>query len=481
MEFDYQTSIDAPATLLEEWHHRPGALPRLTPPGEPIEVIEPAPRIADGARAEMKLRMVPGLWTRWTAEHTNVRPGEGFTDLQVQGPFRDWVHTHRFLPDPENPQKSILRDQVVCEPFGGFLGRILAKPILTRRMNRLFAWRHARTKADVELLHRSPPPRPMHFLITGAGGMIGRALVPYLLQAGHKITTLSRSATGPNARVWDPEKGHIDLAGLDPVDAVVHLAGENVAEGSWTAERRRAILESRTKSTRLLAEGVAGLSPRPPVFISASGVSAYRANGRMQDESSPVDSATFLGHVVQAWEAAAQPARDAGMRVVNLRLGVVLSPDGGALRKLVAIFHWWIGGPVWHGKMGFPWIAIDDVLELIHRTAWDPMYSGVINGVAPGLVTNGEFTRILGKVMRRPTLFAVPRTAILALFGQMGEETLLADLQVRPARLENLQFPYRFPNLEPALRHLLMKEVLRTIPPPAAAPVQSADGSSPGP
>lgn len=458
MEFDFQTRIDAPASLLEDWHHRPGALPRLTPPGEPIEVIEPAPRIADGARAEMKIRMVPGLWTRWTAEHTDVRPGEGFTDHQVQGPFRDWVHTHRFLPDPDNPKMSILRDHIVCEPFGGLLGRILAKPILMRRMNRLFAWRHARTKADVELLHRAPPPRPLHFLITGAGGMIGSALVPYLQQAGHKITTLSRSARGPNARVWDPEKGHIDLAGLDPVDAVVHLAGENVAQGSWTAERRRAILESRTRSTRLLAEGVTALSPRPPVFISASGVSAYRANGRMQDESSPVDSATFLGHVVQAWEAAAQPARDAGMRVVHLRLGVVLSPDGGALHKLAAIFHWGLGGPVWHGKMGFPWIAIDDVLELIHRAAHDSAYDGIINAVAPGLVSNGEFTRVLARVMRRPAILPVPRIAILALFGQMGEETLLADLRVRPAKLEKWQFPYRFPNLEPALRHLLMKE-----------------------
>lgn len=466
MEFVFQSRVKAPRALLEDWHHRPGALARLTPPGQPVEVLEPAPSITEGSRAEMRVRMLPGLWTRWTAEHVNVRPGEGFTDVQIQGPFRNWAHTHRFLDDPEDSGSSLLRDHVLCEPFGGAAGRLLARPLLRRRLNRLFAWRHARTIADVEALHRHPPGRALHFLITGAGGMIGRALVPYLMQAGHRVTTLSRQARGPNARVWDPERGHIDLAGLEAVDAVVHLAGENIASGKWTTERRRAILLSRESGTRLLADAVARLSPRPACFLSASGVSAYQADGRWKDESSPVDTATFLGHVVQAWEAAARPVRDAGIRVAHLRFGIVLGPDGGALARLLPIFQWGLGGPVWHGKMGFPWIALDDVLEMIHLAARDNRYDGPINGVAPEPCTNADFSATLARVLHRPCLLPVPRQAVLALFGQMGEETVLADLKVKSTKLEILRFPFRFPNLEPALRHLLLKD----LPVPPAPP-----------
>jgi uncharacterized protein (TIGR01777 family) len=466
MEFLFQSKVRAPRSLLEEWHHRPGALARLTPPGQPVEVLEAASEIKEGSRAEMRVRMLPGFWTNWTAEHINVHRGEGFTDVQVQGPFRNWVHVHQFLADPEDNEGSLLRDHVICEPFGGAVGRMLAAPFLRRRLNRLFAWRHARTIADVETLQRNPPARPLHFLITGAGGMIGRALVPYLRQAGHRVTTLSRAASGPHARVWDPERGHIDLAGLDPVDAVVHLAGENIARGSWTAERRRRILLSRETGTRLLADAVAKLSPKPACFISASGVSAYRADGRPKDETSSLDTASFLGHVVQAWEAAARPAKDAGIRVVHLRFGIVLGPDGGALSRLLPIFRAGLGGPVWHGKMGFPWIALDDVLELIHQAAQDNRYEGPINGVAPEPATNADFSSTLARVLHRPCLVPVPRQAVLWLFGQMGEETILADLKVLPAKLESLRFPYRFPNLEPALRHLL----LENLPIPAVPP-----------
>ena len=465
MEFVFQSPVHVPVEELAAWHHRPGALARLTPPAEPVKVLEPPAAIAEGARAELSIRMLPGIWTRWTAEHTDVQPGTGFTDIQIQGPFQNWIHTHRFLPDPDTPGGSLLRDTIVCQTFGGALGNWLARPILNRRLRAMFAWRHARTKMDTEYLHQNPPPPPLHILVTGAGGMIGRALVPFLQQAGHRVTTLGRQATGPNARVWNPDKGYIDLAGLEPVDAVLHLAGENVASGRWTAERRRKILESRVKGTRLLAESMAAMSPRPQAMVCASGISAYRADGRIHDESSPIDTATFLGHVVQAWEAAAEPARAAGIRVAHLRLGVVLSPDGGALGKLLPLFRLGLGGPTGHGKMGFPWIAIDDVLELFHRACTDPKFAGVVNGVSPGMVTNAEFTRALGRVLHRPAVLSVPAPMLRMLFGQMAEETLLADVKARPGKLEAMGFAFRFPALEPALRHMLMKEPLFLLKP----------------
>jgi hypothetical protein len=295
----------------------------------------------------------------------------------------------------------------------------------------------------------------MHVMVSGASGMIGRSLVPALRAAGHRVTVLSRRAGGTDSRVWDPERGEIDLAGLAALDAVVHLAGENVAGGRWTEDRRRRISRSRTDGTRLLAGAVARLTPPPVAFVSASGISAYRADGQLHDESSALDPDTFLGRVVRDWEAAAEPARVAGMRVAYLRLGVVLSPDGGALAKVLPIFRMGMGGPVGDGRMGFSWIALDDVVALFLRACADDRMRGAINAVAPGMVSYGEFARTLGRVLGRPTVVPVPARVLRAMFGQMAEETLLADLRVKPGKLESLGYRFLYPELEPALRHLL--------------------------
>lgn len=457
MQFTFESRVRAPLALLDAWHHRPGALARLTPPADGIRVIEAPGGIANGSRATLSVPVLPGIRVAWTAEHRDVRPGEGFTDVQLEGPFAEWIHTHRFLPDPDNPSGSLLRDEIVCSPHGGRAGALLAGPILRRRLNRLFAWRHARTIADVELLHRQPPARARHILVAGASGMIGRALIPYLLQAGHRVTTLSRQPAGPDSRTWDPAAGRIDLAGLDPIDAVIHLAGENVASGRWTQARRNRILSSRVDGTRLLAETLAAMTPRPAAMICASGISGYAADGRPQDEASPTDTSGFLGEVVQAWEAAADPARAAGIRVVHCRLGVVLGADGGALGKLAPVFRLGLGGPVGNGQAGFPWIAIDDVIELFHRAVDDPAYAGVINAVAPNPITNGAFTRALASVLHRPAMLPLPRAAVLLLFGQMGKETLMADHVVMSRRLDSLGFSFRFPVIQDALAYLLLR------------------------
>ena len=457
MEFSFESRVRAPVALLDAWHHRPGALARLTPPADGVRVLESPASLFDGARATLAVPVLPGIRVAWTAEHREVKPGEGFTDIQIDGPFEKWIHTHRFLPDPANPSGSLLRDEIVCSPFGGRAGALLAGPILRRRLNRLFAWRHARTIADVELLYRHPPTRSLHLLVSGATGMIGRALVPYLLQAGHRVTTLSRSPAGPDARHWDPANGVIDLDGLAPVDAVIHLAGENVASGRWSAARKARILASREASTRLLASTIAAMNPRPAALICASGISAYPADGKPQDEASPMDTQSFLGQVVAAWEAAADPARAAGIRVVHMRLGVVMAAEGGALGKLAPLFRLCLGGPIGTGRMGFPWIAIDDAIELFHRAAVDDHFTGVINAVAPAPITNREFTDALASVMHRPAMLPLPRAVVIGLFGQMGRETLLADHRVLSNKLDSLGFSFRFPEIHSALAYLLLR------------------------
>lgn len=482
MEFRFESPVPASREALEAWHHGAGALGRLIPPTGGVEVCEAPASIANGERAQLRVRLLPGIHANWLAEHTEVEPGVGFTDVQLEGPFRLWYHRHEFRADPSVPGASLLVDRVTCEPFGGFAGRLLAGPMLRRRIGRLFAWRHQRTRGDLMHLARCKAD-PKHILITGATGMVGRSLVPLLKQAGHRITTLSRHASGPGSRVWDPARGYIDLAGLPPVDVVVHLAGENVAAGRWTATRRRAILESREQGTALLARSLAALDPKPAALVCASGTSIYPADGRPHDESGPTDASTFLGHVVDKWESAADPARKAGIRVVHLRTGVVLNPAGGALAAMLRPFLIGLGGPVGGGRPAMSWIADEDFTDLIHYCCLDETMEGVINAVAPQPASSTEFADTLGAVLGRPALLPVPSAPLRLFYGQMADETILANLHVVPGKLLAAGFPYRWPCLEGALRHLLMRDVPPVAPPKQDAPEDSGgapnDGAAP--
>jgi len=243
-----------------------------------------------------------------------------------------------------------------------------------------------------------------------------------------------------------------DLAGID---AVVHLAGESIAEGRWTSERKRRILESRQKGTHLLAEKIAGLAEPPSVMVSASAIGYYgdRGNELLTEESEP--GTMFLSGVCKEWEAAAQPAREAGVRVVHPRFGIVLSTEGGALGTTLPIFKLGGGGKIGSGRQYWSWVTLDDVVgAIVHAINMDTL-SGPVNVVAPDPPTNAEYTRVLGRVLGRPTFFAVPAPAIRIVLGGMADNLLLASARVEPAKLEETGYEYRHPELEGALRHLL--------------------------
>ena len=256
---------------------------------------------------------------------------------------------------------------------------------------------------------------------------------------------------------WDPAAGQIDAAALEGVDAAVHLAGENIASGRWTSSKKRRILESRVQGTRTLCDGLARLTCPPKALICASAIGYYGSRGDevLTEESGP--GTGFLADVCRAWEAAAEPAEKRGIRVVRLRIGVILSPAGGALAKMLLPFKLGAGGKIGDGKQYMSWIALDDLVVAIHHALVTESLSGPVNGVSPYPVANADFTRTLGRVLARPTLFPMPAFAARLAFGEMAKETLLASTRVDPARLRASGYKFRHPELEGALRHLLGK------------------------
>jgi uncharacterized protein (TIGR01777 family) len=297
----------------------------------------------------------------------------------------------------------------------------------------------------------------MHVAVSGSGGLVGSAVAASLAADGHRPLRLVRdeSAVEPGAAFWDPASGRIDADRLEGADAVIHLAGENVAAGRWTTARKTRIRASRVGGTRLVAETVARLARRPRVLVSASAIGYYgdRGEERLGEASAP--GSGFLADTCVAWEAATEPARRAGMRVVLLRIGLVLAATGGPLGRMLTPFRMGLGGRIGDGRQFMSWIALDDLVAVIRRAIVDSTLDGPVNAVAPGASRNREFTRTLGRVLRRPTPLPLPAWAVRLLFGEMGRELLLAGARVVPGRLEQAGFAFGHRDLEPALRAML--------------------------
>ena len=297
----------------------------------------------------------------------------------------------------------------------------------------------------------------MNLLITGATGLIGAELVRVFSNAGMQVSSLARGKPTPAAGPWwDPEAGKIELADLPPLDAVVHLAGENIA-GRWTREKMRRIRQSRVHGTHVLSEALEHLPQPPKVFLCASAIGFYGDRGDEPLDERSVSGQSFLAGVCREWEAATVPAAQKGIRVVNLRLGMVLSRAGGALAAMLFPFQCGFGGKVGSGRQYYSWITLADVVRAFQHALTTEELSGAVNVVSPYPVTNLEFTRALGRVLKRPTLFPLPAFVARTVLGQMADELLLASARVQPGRLLETGFQFRHPELEPALRDLLSR------------------------
>ena len=291
----------------------------------------------------------------------------------------------------------------------------------------------------------------MRVAVSGSTGLIGGALVERLRREGHTVARLVRSAkgAGPGDIAWDPEAGTIDGAALEGMDAVVHLAGENVGT-RWTEEKKRRIRDSRIKGTRLISETISRLARPPRVLVQASATGIYGDRGDEALDESSAPGTGFLADVGRDWEGASGHAEAAGVRVVKLRFGVVLTAKGGAVEKLLLPFRMGVGGRIGSGRQWMPWISLDDAVEVILRAIRDERLRGPVNAVA-GSVRNADFTDALARALHRPAIFPVPAFGMRALFGQMADEALLAGQRAEPARLREIGHVFHHPTLDTAL------------------------------
>lgn len=460
--FVHRSEIPAPAHAVYDWHARPGAFLRLQPPWERYEMFPQRGTFGtDGMRVSFRTHCLGPFNKTWEVEVFDFEPGRGFKYRQVRGPFAEWVHTHRFIA--KGDRDSILENVIDYRAPFGVVGRLFCERLVRRRLTAMFAYRHAVTASDLRR-HGEFRDRPrLKVAVTGSRGLVGSELVPFLTTGGHEVVRLvsgrvpeSSPDDGTRYVAWEPQ-APLDPAALAGCDAVIHLAGDNIGDGRWTDAKRKRILESRTVPTRHVAEAIAALPPdhRPKVFLCASGISVAGTRGDEERTEESSAGTGFLADVCRGWEAATEPASAAGVRVVNMRIGIVLSPKDGALGKQLFAFKAGAGAVLGAGEQWLPWITLNDLVGAIHHCLMTDSLRGPVNMCGPNPVTNRAFTKTLGRVLSRPAFLWLPRVALKAMFGDMADEALLASTRAVPRKLVESGFAFDHVELEPALRFLL--------------------------
>jgi uncharacterized protein len=435
MSIEYSSSVEQPIETVFAWHERPGAFQRLAPPWQAGHVIEEARSLANG-RAVIRL---PG-GIHWVAQHRDYDPPHRFVDDLVSLPL-PWHHVHSFAP--EGPGRTRITDTVTT-------------PVPASLLRSMFAYRHTQLRDDlaVQADLRRFDPTSHTIAVSGSSGLVGTALCAFLSTSGHRVIRLvRRTPSSDNERTWIPDDPDPHI--FEDVDAVIHLAGASIA-GRFTEGHKQAIASSRIEPTRrLVAAMVQANAPRVLLAASAIGYYGRDRGDEVLDEGAQRGDG-FLADVVARWEDATHDARDAGLRVVTVRTGVVLSARGGILQLLRPVFLAGFGGRVGDGRQWLSWIDLDDLIDVYARALVDKNVVGTVNAVASNPVRNQDFTSTLAHVLHRPALVPVPKTALGVVVGADGvREVACASQRVAPARLESAGFRFRRPSIESSLRHQL--------------------------
>ncbi len=451
-EFVYRSRLPVSAKRLFEWHENPGAFERLSPPWQSITPVR-FDGIRDGRQAEFILKSGP-FRTRWIAEHRDYEAGKQFRDVQIRGPFRTWSHLHRMIADGRD--QSVLEDRVSFSLPLDPLTYPVAGRFSEKTLERLFRYRHWITQHDLDLHARFGGGR-LHVAISGSGGLIGKTLSSFLTTGGHQVTRLVRSESLVDDRsvLWDPERGLFDASRLEGIDAVVHLAAENVLSMRWSRAKMARIRKSRVEGTRLLAEGLARLRVPPRVLLLASGVGYYGHRGDHEvTEETPAGSG-FLAEVARDWEASTRSAEEAGIRVIHARIGAVLTPQGGIMRMLLPWFRAGLGAGMIGADPYVSWISMDDLLGAFVHLMIEKRIAGPVNLVTPSPRRYSEVARAIARQVGLPLIVRVPTPLLRMVTREAGRELFLTSTRALPTRLEATGFAFALPELDQTLRHTL--------------------------
>ena len=446
--------MPVPAAALLAWHARAGAFERLMPPWERLSILSRHGSINDGDRLTFQIHKGPARIT-WDAGHRALTDADGsrlgFEDFLIKGPFAAWTHQHRFLQSAD-PSVSTLDDAVTWKLPGGPIGALLGNSAAAASIDRMFAFRHERTRRD--LARHAATPAPMRIVMSGASGGIGRELCHFLTTGGHTVERLVRRKADEGEIFWQPgagvRGGQIDDTAIDGCDAVIHLAGEPIAKDRWTEAKKKAIRDSRVEGTRLIARTVADLKHRPSVLVVASGIHYYGDRGDQElAEDSGIGSG-FLAEVSRDWEGAIAPAIEAGIRVVVLRIGLVLTPRAGLIARLLPWSHLGLTPVLGSGTQWWSWIGQDDLLGVILHALTNQNLRGPVNAVTPQPVRQHEFASTLAASLHRPVGLRVPAMLLRGALGELAEVVTTSTRAV-PEALRQSGFRFQTPGLAEAL------------------------------
>lgn len=447
----FTSHLDADKQSAFTWHSRPAALERLLPPWEDVRIVSHEGVHKDGS-ARLTIKIGP-FSVRMKARHTEVVDGSHFKDELERGPFKRWSHVHRFAEDDDG---SRLRDEIEYQ-LPAIL-RPIADKHVRKRIGRQFAYRHRTTRSDLHL-HRKYGRGTLKIALSGSRKLVGTHLVSFLEAGGHEVLRIVPESPDDPAREiqWNHRENILERDKLEGLDAVIHLGGEHLLSlGRWSEQKKMEIISNRVRGTEHLARAIARLDDPPKAFLSASAIAYYgdRDEEVLEEFSAPGDD-IFLSAVCQDWERATHLAAEAGIRTVQMRLGVVMTPTGGVLRSLLVPFRLGLGGRYGGRNQYLSWIGIDDVLGAVYHLLSDESIDGPVNVTSPNPVTMSEFARTLGKVVSRPVFLNMPPWLLRALLGKISDDAALMSVRAIPKRLIEGGYEFLRPDLEGLLRHVL--------------------------
>jgi len=431
-----------------------------------LEIVDHTGGINNDDNSIFRINLGP-ITFKWVAKHFGYIHNRQFQDKMIKGPFKKWIHTHSFIPQEQN--QCIIEDKIDYMLRFGKIGSKIIQKRIQNYLNQLFIYRE-RILVNDTILEKMTQEKGKNILITGSHGLIGSSLIPLLTNVGrHKITRLVRKVNNNNmgsspttnkedkkSIFWYPEYDKLDHHELEGFDIIIHLAGENIF-GRWTDIKKQSIFNSRVGSTKLLAKSLTKLSNPPSLLICASAIGYYgdRPNEYITEDSIPGKG--FLSEVCQQWEKATHDVTEIGIRVVNTRFGVVLTPKGGILQKLLSPFKLGLGITIGNKDQYISWVSIEDVIKSIFYSITNTSIKGPVNVVSPKPITNLEFSDTLKKIFNPKLSVSINQNIPKLIFGEMSKEVLSTNTYVIPKRLISTGYKFFNSELEDSLRFLLGK------------------------